>query len=47
VFDEMPARKYFPRIERKLLGFDGNGSYILRMLYWANLISTKVLKKGS
>jgi hypothetical protein len=30
MFDEMSARKYFLRIERKLLGFDGNGSYNLR-----------------
>jgi hypothetical protein len=26
----MAARKYFPRVERKLLGFDGDGSYNLR-----------------
>jgi hypothetical protein len=26
----MAARKKFPRVERKLLGFDGDGSYNLR-----------------
>jgi hypothetical protein len=30
VFDEMSARKYFPRIERNFLGLDGDGSYTLR-----------------
>jgi hypothetical protein len=30
VFDEMCARKYFPRIERNFLGLDMDGSYTLR-----------------
>jgi hypothetical protein len=30
MFDEMPARKYFSKIERNLLGLDGDGSYNLR-----------------
>jgi hypothetical protein len=30
VLDEMPARKYFPKIERNLLGLNGDGSYNLR-----------------
>jgi hypothetical protein len=30
VFDEMSARKYFPTIERKFLGLDGDGSYNLK-----------------
>jgi hypothetical protein len=30
VFDEMPARKYFSKIERDLLGLDGDGPYNLR-----------------
>jgi hypothetical protein len=30
VFDEMSARKYFKKMERNLLGLDGDGSYNLR-----------------
>jgi hypothetical protein len=30
VFDEMSAKKYFPRIERNFLGLDGDGSYTPR-----------------
>jgi hypothetical protein len=30
VFDEIPARKDFSKIERNLLGLDGDGSYNLR-----------------
>jgi hypothetical protein len=30
VFDEMSARKYFPKIERNFLGLEGYGSYNLR-----------------
>jgi hypothetical protein len=30
VFDKTSARKYFVKMERNLLGFDGNGSYDLK-----------------
>jgi hypothetical protein len=30
VFEEMSARKYFPKIERNLLGLDGDSSYNTR-----------------
>jgi hypothetical protein len=30
VFDEMPSRQYFAKMERNLLGLDGDGSYNLR-----------------
>jgi hypothetical protein len=30
VFDEMPARKQFLKIERNFLGLDGDGSYNLK-----------------
>jgi hypothetical protein len=30
MFDEMPARKYFSKIERNLLGLYGDGSYDLK-----------------
>jgi hypothetical protein len=30
VFDEMSARKHFSKMERNLLGLDGDGSYNLR-----------------
>jgi hypothetical protein len=30
VFDEMPARKYFAKMERNLIGLDGDSSYDLK-----------------
>jgi hypothetical protein len=30
----MSARKYFLKMERKLLGLDGDGSYNLRGVLW-------------
>jgi hypothetical protein len=47
VFGEMSVRKHFPKIEMNNLGLDGDGSYNLRVFYWAKMISGKVLKKGS
>jgi hypothetical protein len=37
VFDEMPARKYFPEIERNFSRLDGDGSYNL----WGVLLGQK------
>jgi hypothetical protein len=30
VFEEMSARKYFAKMERNLIGLDGDGSYDLK-----------------
>jgi hypothetical protein len=46
VFDEMSARKYFPRIERNFLGLDGMVPITSGLFNWAKLICAKILKKG-
>jgi hypothetical protein len=41
------CKKIFSRDWEELLGLDRDGSYSLRVFYWAKLISAKILKKGS